>query len=125
MPAQFRLVIDNVADTGERIPGVEVINGRDSSMEQVSVAWCYEHDFPFETSSRRLGGWVEFTCGENGPLDPGVGRLFTFPVSKMAKLLSIVQSLSSEKYFVSVTCDGETHRIDGRTFGGWIEKEFG
>ena len=125
MPAQFRLVTDTTADTGEQLPGVEVVNGSEAPIEQVSVIWYYEHNFPFGTSSRRLGGWIEFDGGENAPLSPGVGRVFTFPASKMPRLLSIVHSLSSEQYFVVVKCDHETDRIDGRTFGGWIEKEFG
>jgi hypothetical protein len=125
MPAQFRLKADTTPDTGEKQITIEVFNESDAPIEQVSVTWYYDYDDPFGKSARPLEGWIEFLGCWEGPLPPGTDRQFVFPQNEMPRLLSIVASLSSDRHFVLVKCDDETDRIDGRTFGGWVEKEFG
>ena len=124
MPAQFRLTTEDMPNTGEKLIAVEVINGSDAPIEDVSVTWYYDYDDPFGEHPNPLEGWIELVSSESGPLPPGTGWHFTLGPADMQTVLSIVAALSSERHFVLVKCDDETDRIDGRTFGGWVEKEF-
>ena len=124
MPGQFRLKADTTSDTGEELITIEVFNESDAPIDRFGHLGLRLRLNSFGKSARPLEGWIE-----SGSLGRSIAARYRqavrFSTNEMSRLLSIVASLSSDRHFVLVKCDDETDRIDGRTFGGWVEKEFG
>lgn len=115
---------------------LEVTNKGPTPIGQIKVEWVYQYDKPQDVkkvsgkdiviglAGKRLGFCAQ---GEkDGPLAVGECREFAYPPHWMNELLSVVQSLSPERYHVAITTDGkEQTMMEGTQFGDFIDRRFG
>jgi hypothetical protein len=129
---------------------VQVVNEGKFPIDEVRVAWVYDYEAPQDATkeftaqhgaafTRATGQrpisvdamgrryWFNVMEGQKkGPLEAGESRVFLFPSAWIPDILSVVQSLSPERYHVAVILNGkEEIAIPGTVIGEFVDKEFG
>jgi hypothetical protein len=126
LPVTLTLTKEKNEASGQYELVVNVTNPFDHAVANLMLSWCYDYDDPSGKSPQTLGLVAEFFQVGEGNLLPGETRQFVYPPESLPALLSVVDSLSCERYFILLNFDDESERaMDGRTFGGWVQKEFG
>lgn len=125
LPVDLRLLSEKNESTGKVELVIEVRNAMDDDIDKLSVDWCFDYHDHIE-AFKKIGSVTEFIQVGEGPLRSGETRQFVFPPERFPALLSVVDALSSERYYICVEVDGISARaIDGRTFGDWVQRELG
>ena len=129
---------------------VEVKNEGKAAINEIKVEWVYEYEAPQDGTQNFLAtqgaAFTQITGqrpvkayqvgrrdsfnpeegAKEGPLEPGETRLYLYPPDWFPAMLSLVQSLSPERYHVAITMNGkEEVAIPGNVFGEFVEKKFG
>jgi NADH:ubiquinone oxidoreductase subunit D len=121
------------SETNARGVRIVVTNTGVAPINQIKLEWAYEFETPQAGSTARvkfqeIGRSYSFVVaiGQNeGPLEVGQSRVFLFSTELMESMLSVVQSLSPERYSVKITMDGkEETGIPGKDWGEFIERHF-
>ena len=134
-------------ESGTVAPFVAVTNAGDRPIKEVAVEWVVTFETPQQATDEfkrlhgesfsantgqnvvradKLGCRYSFIPQGEGPLNIGEKRGFAFPPEWMAPMLSMIQSLSPERYFVAVTSDGhEDVAVKGTDFGDFVSERFG
>lgn len=139
-------------DTDSKRQGIriEVKNVGDEAIDEIKVEWVYDYDAPQEATQEfsklhgddfarstgqkpvkvhEVGRRYSFSPAKgesDGPLAPGGSRVFLYPPDWISEMVSVVQSLSPERYRVAITMNGkEEEAIPGKDFGDFVQGRFG
>jgi hypothetical protein len=105
---------------------IYVENLSDRPLNRLNLIWQYDYDDVLDEPARKMNAITEFCQLGDGPLRPGESRQFVYPQEHLLALLSVVDSISPERYSIAVQFDGTTEKaMDGSMFGGWVQGEFG
>lgn len=143
---------DTYTDTksGRLSVALDVTNQGTSPIDTIEIEWVYEYDTPIEaTREFNATSGVEFAkiagkkatwAGETGrrykfgteigqkpgPLGVGETRVFLYPSEWITELISVVHSLSPERYHIAITMNGkEEVAMSGAIVGDFISRRFG
>lgn len=139
-------------DTTSNMPSVlvDVTNAGGDPIPDIKLEWVYEYESPQDATAdfiREHGAQFAETTGQppvraselgrrysfnpaagqsKGPLGVGETRTYLYPPEWLPDMLSVVQSLSPERYFVAITMNGkEEVAIPGKDFGEFVQRRFG
>jgi hypothetical protein len=126
------------SETGQSGICLEVTNAGQVTVDDLELDFVYEFEKPVPREEQRPGmeplslgqtaGSFNFSLPlghKKGPIKPGHRRLYALSVCIMPQVKSLVESLSSERYYIRATIDGEQEvGIPGNEFGEFVGSVF-
>jgi|GEM_PF-7040709 len=138
------------SETNERSVRIEVTNRGTVPINEIKVEWVYTYETPQEATldfnaehgaaiKKATGQSVKYAAetgrrygfnpeagAKKGPITTGESRVYLYPPEWLADMLSIVSSLSPERYHIAITMNGkEEMAVPGKVIGAFVTRVLG